>query len=321
MKRKRRAPVAEGSGRLADLKAQLSARGLRPHKALGQNFLLDTNFATAVARETQADEHTLLLEVGPGTGFLTQALLDTHPSARVVAIELDRGLAELLRDRFAHDIHTGRLTLLEGDALAGKHSLSAEWLTEARRVAREENRSRWVLCANLAYNMATPLIANLLVGPRAALPAPLTAPNPECGRDGRGPSSRLVQRIVATVQLELAERLAGQPGTADYGPLAVFASLTTTCRIIRKVGPEVFWPQPRVHSAVLRIDLPPWPQTPLAPDQAPAFMAFLHQAFGHRRKILRSALKGTLPAGHPLAGERAEAVPPEQLLELFRERS
>ena len=322
MKRERRKGTPQGTGRLAQLKAQLDVRGLRPRKSLGQNFLVDTNFATAVAREADADEHTLLMEVGPGTGFLTQTLLNAHPNARVLAIELDHGLATLLRDTFAESIAAEKLTLLEGDALSGKHGLNEEWLAEAERIARDEDRTRRVLCANLAYNMATPLIANLLVGnlkdgPRASPPAHQDSFALQTNEGGRGPSSRLLHRIIATVQLELAERLVGEPSTPDYGPLAVFAALTTDCRIIRKVGPEVFWPRPQVKSAVLRIELLPWKETPLTPDQAQPFMGFLHQAFGQRRKTLRAALKGTIPAEHDLAGKRAENVNPEELLELF----
>src|SRR5579862_6213861 len=83
------------------LKSALEARGLKPRKAFGQNFMLDTNFAVAIARDAAPDERTLILEVGPGTGCLTRAILDAHPAARVLAIELDRGLAALLRETFA----------------------------------------------------------------------------------------------------------------------------------------------------------------------------------------------------------------------------
>jgi 16S rRNA A1518/A1519 N6-dimethyltransferase RsmA/KsgA/DIM1 with predicted DNA glycosylase/AP lyase activity len=363
MKRPPGKPVERaGPGRLSELKTLLETRGLSPRKSLGQNFLLDTNFATAVAREAEADAGTLLLEVGPGTGFLTRALLDAHPAARVLAVELDRGLAELLRDRFAGEIAASRLTLIEGDALAGKHGLNAEWLAEAGRIAHAEGRPRWVLCANLAYNMATPLIANLLLGPRASSPARVRQPfqadeavegrpaahssgqngkpdvmqssglqaqaggvrhtvqtGPIDAAQGKQSDLRLVQRIVATVQLELADRLVGKPASSDYGPLAVLASLCATSRIVRKVGAEVFWPRPQVHSAVLRIDLPPWSKTPFSPEEAQRYMAFLHQVFGQRRKTLRAILKGALPTDHLLAGARAEDVLPAELLRLFNE--
>src|SRR5947208_12154122 len=102
----------------------LESRGLSPRKIFGQNFMADANFAAAIARDAKLDEHTLAIEAGPGTGLLTRAMLDSHPAARVLAIEIDRGLAELLRETFADEIGARRLTLIEGDALDGKHRIS-----------------------------------------------------------------------------------------------------------------------------------------------------------------------------------------------------
>ena len=309
-------PPSREPTRLAQLKALLAARGLRPRKALGQNFLLDPNFAAAIARAAGADERTLVLEAGPGTGFLTRALLDAHPAARVLAVEMDAGLVELLRDEFSADLAARRLTLLHGDALQGKHGLNAEFLRAAEQIGREESRPRRVLCANLAYSIATPLIANLALGHRAAFGAP---PAVTGGTDIRVCPARLVERIVATVQLELAERLFGKPGGADHGPLAVLLALCATGRILRRVGPEVFWPRPRVSSAVVELDLPPWDRTALRWDEVPGFQALLQRLFQHCRKTLRAILGDALPATHALAKARAEDVPPGELLRLFQE--
>src|ERR1700742_2298158 len=89
----------------------LESRGLSPRKMFGQNFMADANFAAAVARDAALDEQTLTLEVGPGTGLLTRAMLDSHPRARVLAVEIDRGLAALLRETFADEIVARRFTL------------------------------------------------------------------------------------------------------------------------------------------------------------------------------------------------------------------
>jgi 16S rRNA (adenine1518-N6/adenine1519-N6)-dimethyltransferase len=121
------------------------------------------------------------------------------------------------------------------------------------------------------------------------------------------------------VQLELAERLFGKPGGADYGPLAALLALCATGRILRRVGPEVFWPRPRVSSAVVELDLPPWDGTALRWDEASGFRAFLQRVFGQRRKTLRAILKEALPAAHRLAKMRAEDVAAAELLRLFRE--
>ncbi|MCY3019168.1 MAG: hypothetical protein NTW87_09100 [Planctomycetota bacterium] len=107
------------------MKAALAARGLAAKKSFGQNFMVDRNFAAAVARAAEPDQRTLVIEIGPGTGCLTTALLETHPAARVLAVEIDRGLAAMLRESFAGEIAGNRLTLLEGDALRGKHGLAA----------------------------------------------------------------------------------------------------------------------------------------------------------------------------------------------------
>src|SRR5262245_43291910 len=105
---------------LQRVKRQLAEYGLSPRKNFGQNFLIDPNLAKAIAQEAGADEKTLVLEAGPGTGCLTRELIDSHPHARVIAVELDHGLAELLRAEFRSEIETGCFTLLEGDVLDGK---------------------------------------------------------------------------------------------------------------------------------------------------------------------------------------------------------
>lgn len=282
----------------------LAAHGLSPRKRFGQHFLVDPNFARAVAAAAGADERTLLIEVGPGTGLLTRALLEAHPRARVLAIEIDRGLNGLLRAEFAGELAAGRVTLLEGDVLAGKHGLHPGLCAEALGISRHEDRPRRVLCANLPYNAATPLLANL------ALP----------GRAGprRTPELRLVEKAVATVQLELARRILGAPGSADYGALAALLALRTRGRLLRKAGPEIFWPRPQVQSAVLELEYLPWPESGLHPEEAAPFQRFVQKLFQHRRKTLRAALGGGLAQDDPLARARAEDLPPEELLSLFR---
>ncbi len=285
------------SGPLERLKNQLAEYGLRPQKRFGQNFLIDPNFAAAIARQVAPDERTVVLEAGPGTGALTRALLDAHPAARVLAVELDTGLARLLRGVFAPELAAGRLTLVEGDILEGKHGLNPAWVGELLRISEAEGRPRRVLGANLPYNAATPLLANL------------AEPHEAC--------ACLVERAVATIQKELAERLIAAPGTSAYGPLAAYLALRGRARIVRKVGPEVFWPRPQVHSAVLEIELPPWPQVALPQAQARAYSVWLHRLFQQRRKRIGGLLKGSLPDGHPAAERRAEALTPVQLWDLF----
>jgi len=292
------------NSKFQQLKSALDARGLKPRKAFGQNFMLDTNFAAAIARDAAPDEHTLILEVGPGTGCLTRAILDAHPAARVLAIELDRGLAGLLRETFAADLQNKRLTLLEGDVLAGKHEISPEFVAEALAISAAENRPRRVLCTNLPYNVATPLLANLALD--------------EC--------RVAVSSAVATVQLELAQRLLAKPGESSYGALSALIALRAHGKILRKVGNEVFWPRPGVDSAVIGLTFKPWPKPGESPmdslsqDEAVAFQQFVQKAFSQRRKMLRVTLKpAVIPKSLNIsANARAEELSPAQLLELFR---
>ncbi|HYF50301.1 MAG TPA: rRNA adenine dimethyltransferase family protein, partial [Planctomycetota bacterium] len=231
--------------------------------------------------------------------------------ARVLAIEIDRGLADLLRETFAAELSSGRLTLLEGDALSGKHRLNPELASQIREIKSRENRPRVVLCSNLPYNAGTPIIAI------AATDA-----------DDTGISEALV-----TVQLELAERMLAQTGSEEYGALSALIALRATGRIERVIGAEVFWPRPRVDSALLRLEFLPWPLPvphptlshkgrgePLQKDEVAGFQAFLQQVFSQRRKTLRAALKPrVLPDELAAWGERrAETVAPIELLSIYR---
>ena len=225
-------------------------------------------------------------------------MLDSHPAARVLAIEIDRGLAALLRDTFAEEIAGQRLTLIEGDALDGKHRISGKLVDEARRIA-SEGRPRVIFCANLPYNIATPLLAN------AAMDA--------CSLNVRG--------ALVTIQRELAERMLAGPGDAAYGALSALLALRAQGRILRRVGAEVFWPRPKVDSAVIELRFKAWAADASADslrrDEAAPFQAFLKKVFAQRRKTLRALLKpARVPEG--FADARAEALSGEQLLGLFR---
>lgn len=280
----------------------LESRGLSPRKIFGQNFMADANFAAAIARDAKLDQKTVAIEAGPGTGLLTRAMLDSHPAARVLAIEIDRGLAELLRETFAPEIESKRLTLLEGDALDGKHRISPALCEATRHIVESEARPRVTICANLAYNIATPFLAN------AAL-------------DDQGLN---VSSAVATIQLELAERMLAREDRSNYGALSVLFALRANGRIARRAGGEIFWPRPNVESAVLELNFKAWDDnagsTGLKRSEAAAFQEFVKKVFSQRRKTLRALLKPAtvpdLPGVTP--DSRAEALSPELLLAVFR---
>ncbi len=211
---------------LTTIKSLLAARGIRPKHRLGQNFLHDHNALRTLITAASVQPGETILEVGPGTGTLTECLLQA--GARVVACELDRDMVAILRDRLGQ-----RITLVPGDCLADKHHLNPAVLDAL-------GLGPFRLVANLPYAAATPLIATLLES------------HPRC------------HGIVATIQREVADRLTARPGTGEIGPLTVVAQLLATVERVAILKPGSFWPPPEVTSAIVRIqprqprpDLPP----------------------------------------------------------------
>jgi len=243
---------------LAEIKALLAAHGLRPRHRFGQNFLVEPRHLERLLDEASIAPGDLVLEVGPGTGTLTEELLAR--GAEVLACEIDRDLAALLRERFG-----GRIDLVEGDCLGGKHRLSAEL------VARLGDRP-FTLVANLPYSAASPLLANLAALARC-----------------RG--------CFVTVQREVAERLAAPPGTRAYGPLSIVLQLRFEIRRIGDLPPGCFWPPPEVTSSMVALRSRGAPL--LAPEALPALGRFVQRVFGRRRKQLGAILgrAAPLPAG------------------------
>jgi len=272
----------------------LGASGLRPRKALGQNFLIDLNLMHKLLDLAAPLADKTVLEVGPGTGSLTEDLLDR--AGHVVAVELDRDLHELLVRRLAD---RPNLTLIRGDVLADKHHVSPEVLAALAPEAE--------LVANLPYQTATPLVADLLVESWRA-------------RAGRTDAVRF-PALTFTVQCEVADRLAAGPGSKAYGPVSVLVALLGRTTPGPVLPPEAFYPRPAVTSRMLRIDFDAPAAGRLA--DADALDAVLRAAFGQRRKQLGGALRAAdgpytaeaLSAARAATGVdpslRAERVAPE----------
>ena len=278
---------------MAQTKAQiqqwLSQAGSGPRHRFGQNFMIDQNLVRLVAASAEIAPGELLLEVGPGTGTLTEELL-ASPADAVVAVEIDRDLARLLRDRWSAE---PRLQLVEGDALAGKHALNPQ--LHAIIQAALQRGSAVKLVANLPYQIASPLVVDLL-------------------RAG-------VSTLVFTVQREVADRLRAEPDAEAYGPLGVMVQLLAAVEVLRVLPPQAFWPAPRIHSSLVRLR-----RRDLLGEQANAFHTFLHRLFSSRRKTLRKAL-AMAEAPDPEALLRSQQIDPlrrpetlsaVQLLALFR---
>lgn len=270
------------------IKALLAARGLRPRHALGQNFLVEKTLVAKLVDQAGVQPGDAVLEVGPGTGTLTEALLAR--GARVVACELDPGLAQLLRDRLAAGelpgAHAANLTIISGDALERGRRLN----TDALAALGPPDERPFALVANLPYQAGTPIMLALLVD------------HPRC------------HTLAVTVQREVAQRLVAPPGGKDYGTLGIVAQAVADVKVIAELGPACFWPPPDVHSSMVLLRRR---QTPLCTDPA-RLLLFCQAMFAKRRKQLGAILGRSLalPAGID-PQQRPETLRVEQFIELL----
>ena len=264
------APPAPGARQTAAYLKRLFAEvGFSIDTSRGQNFLVDLNLVDLVVREAGIGPRDVVVEVGCGTGVLTERL--AAAAARVVTAEIDPRLAQLARDRL---VDAANVEIVEGDVLASKHRLAPAFLAalEAARGASPDGATR--LVANLPYCVATPVISNLL-----ALPRPFDS-------------------ATVTVQREMAERMTAMPGSSNYNALSVWIGCQCRGEIVRILPPSVFWPRPKVESAVVRLVVDEARRRSIA--DLDRFHAFVRDVFCHRRKALRGVLVR-------LAGGKGEA--------------
>jgi 16S rRNA (adenine1518-N6/adenine1519-N6)-dimethyltransferase len=228
----------------------LTAHGLTPSRALGQNFVVDPNTVRRIARLAGVGPGDHVVEVGAGLGSLTLALAET--GAAVTAVEVDRHLLPALRDVLAE--RAPEVRLVEGDAMA------VDW-TELLA-----GQGPWVLVANLPYNVATPLVLDLL--------------------DHAG----AIERMLVMVQREAGERLAAVPGSRTYGIPSVKVAYHGRAELVGTVGPNVFLPKPRVESVLVSIVRHPGgPAVDVDPER---LFTLVRAGFGQRRKMVRRSLAG-----------------------------
>ncbi len=201
----------------------LRRRGVRLSARRGQNFMVDHNMLDFLVRSACIHEHDIVLEVGTGIGFLTERLLGA--CARVISVELDRGLYSIAAERLAG---AEGLVLVEGDAIEGP-----EWHPRVCQALREAAAalpgSPLKMCSNLPYSAATAVVQAVLLG----------------GLD--------FAKCTFTVQWEVADRLTAGPGGRDYGYISALVALFAEARIIRKLPAAVFWPRPKVESAIVEL--------------------------------------------------------------------
>lgn len=257
-----------------EIRALAEKLDIVPTKKLGQNFLHDPNTIRRIVAAAELDPTDRVLEVGPGLGSLTLGLVEAV--GEVTAVEIDSRLAAQLPDTVAERAseYAHRLRVVEKDAL---------------RVTDSDVTEPTALVANLPYNVAVPVLLHLLE----------TFPS--------------IRRVLVMVQLEVADRLAAQPGSKVYGVPSVKAGFYGKVSKAGTIGKNVFWPAPNIESGLVRIDVfedAPWPVT----DESRAKVwPVIDAAFAQRRKTLRAALSGHFGSG--TAAEealRAADIDPKQ---------
>ena len=248
----------------ADVRRLLDQHGLVPSRARGQNFVVDPNTVRRIARLSEVGPGDRVVEIGAGLGSLTLALAET--GASVTALEVDARLVPVLRgvvEPAGVQVVEGDALQLDWDALLGDHP--------------------WVLVANLPYNVATPLVADLLDG----VPA--------------------IRRMLVMVQREVAERLAAGPGDEAYGAVSVKVAYWARATVVGRVPPTVFHPVPNVESALVRVDRRDQPAVGAEVDREWLFR-LVAAGFGQRRKMLRRSLAPLVaPEAFVAAGVRPQA--------------
>lgn len=297
----------------------LAAREIQLTKSLGQNFLHDENQLQKIVDTAELSRSDKVLEIGPGLGPLTELLLEN--AGEVLAIEKDARLVEVLRERFnvgrasslseieKEKSETGKMPVLHlfhADALeflkvGQASSLSFGKESETGRMPVPHDWSNWKLVANLPYSVASPILVELACGARAP------------------------KKIVATLQLEVAQRLMAQTDDDDYGILTLLVQLDFAPQSFFKIPPECFFPSPDVDSACVVLVRR---EQPLLPENLRAsFVKIVKLAFSQRRKMMLKLLKQDWPKEKLEAAfaelkispqERAEKLSLEQFVELTK---
>jgi len=252
----------------ADIAQLLAAHGLRPNKALGQNFVADPNTVRRIARLAGVTSGSAVLEVGAGLGSLTLALAET--GATVVALETDRHLIPVLRSV----VEPVGAEVVEADAMA----------VDLAALLAERGGGPWSLVANLPYNVATPLVLRVLV----EVPA--------------------VAHLLVMVQREAGERMAAAAGDDAYGAVSVRVAYFARAEVVGRVPASVFIPRPRVESVLVRLERRPTPAVDPSLVTFARLDAVVRAGFAHRRKMLRRSLAGVVePDAFERAGVRPDA--------------
>ncbi len=244
---------------LSFISKALERAGLHPKTKYGQNFLIDLNLLDILVKGSDIQKTDVILEVGTGMGSLSKLMAPL--AGAIVTVEIDRDLQALAAKELRG---ADNITMLSCDALRNKNHMREEVLVAVRERLASIPGSRFKLIANLPYNIATPIISNLLT----------VDPFPD--------------RMVVTIQKELAQRIIAEPGCKDYSALTIWMQSLCDCEILRILPPSVFWPSPKVESAIIRVTPNPAKRSRIV--DLVYYHSRLRALFFHRRKFLRSQL-------------------------------
>ncbi len=258
----------------------LTAAGVAPNRRLGQHFLVDLNLMRLVVDSAGIGPCDVVLEIGTGTASLTEALAEQ--AGQVVTVELDTTLAGIARFRLAEKanvqaLHTDALsnkgsmapTVIEAIGAAKSQLMGMGRIGPMGPIGQERAEARLLLVANLPYDVASPIMINLVKGPL------------------------IVDAMCVTVQKEVAERMIASPGRRDYGTLSIFLQATGKVERLRTLPPSAFWPPPQVDSAIVRYTRDPAKVHSI--EDMGLFGAVVSLFIGHRRKMLRACVKTAPP--------------------------
>jgi 16S rRNA (adenine1518-N6/adenine1519-N6)-dimethyltransferase len=244
---------------LTFLMRRFEEAGIRPKSQHGQNFLIDQNLLRLLLDAAQLSRDDVVLEVGAGTGSLTVLL--SEQAGQVISVEIDPQMHQLASESV---VQAENARLLRLDALKNKNTLNPALLDAVREALAQSSARRLKLVANLPFNVATPIISNLLL--TDVVPASMTV----------------------TIQKELADRIMARPGTKDYGSLSIWIQSQCHVELVRLLPPTAFWPRPKVTSAIVHLVYDPQLRAQI--PHLKFFHDFLRAMFFHRRKLLRSEL-------------------------------
>ncbi len=243
------------------LMRKFKEHGFHPRTHLGQNFLIDLNIVEFVVRSAELTRDDVVLEIGAGTGGMTTFM--AREAGHVISVEVDRDMHSLATEAIAP---YENVTLLLTDALKNKNNFSPVILEEIEKQLAVSPERRLKLVANLPYSIATPVVSNLV-----ATEIPWI-------------------QMVVTIQYELGLRMQAQESQSHYGALSVWLQSQSDVEMIKQLGPTVFWPRPKVDSAIMSI-VPNAEKRSNIQDRK-FFHDFTRRLFGFRRKYIRSVLVG-----------------------------